>query len=103
MANVTVTFGDDTKSNDAITAAWIKHAMDVLATAGRAVCGSVHIQGGGLDVGLPVGACPPGGSARRPPNAAERDVIDRWRRHRLDQGRVSPGELEAFVRQMLRL
>lgn len=70
----------------------------------KPICGSVHVEGGGISVTLPVGACPSaGGGGGRPPNAAETDVIDRWRRLHLDQPRVAPGELEAFVKQVLRL
>ena len=77
--------------------------MDILERSGSPVCGTVVVRGGDINVTMPVGSCPAGGSGGRPPNAAEADVIDRWRRLHLDQPRVLPGELEAFVRQVLRL
>ena len=93
MANVTVTFGSDARANNAITPSWIRSAMDALERSGKRICGSVHVEGGGISVTLPVGACPSaGGGGGRPPNAAEKDVIDRWRRLHLDQPRVAPGE-----------
>jgi hypothetical protein len=103
MANVTVTFGDETRANGAITPSWIAGAIDSLDRVGKPICGLVHVVGGDINLSLPLGACPPSGGRGRYPNVAESEIIDRWRRLHLDQPRIVPGQLEAFVRQVLRL
>ncbi len=103
MANVTVTFGTDTRSNNAITAGWIHAAMQAQERAGQPVCGTVRVEGGGIDVAVPVGSCPGASGGGRAPNAAEGEVIELFKRRHLDEARFSPGELESFVKQALRL
>jgi hypothetical protein len=103
MANITVTFGAETRSNHAITAGWIRAAMEAQDRDGQPICGKVHVEGGGINVYLAVGSCPAGSGGARPPNAAERHVLELFRRRHLDQATFAPGELEAFVKQALRL
>lgn len=102
MATVTVSFGSDIREGGAITAGWIRAAMEAQERAGSPICATVKVQGGGIDLALPVGACPRG-SGGRPLTAAETDVVERYRRLHLDQVRFSPGELEAFVKQAIRI
>jgi hypothetical protein len=102
MANVTVTFGAETRSNNAITAGWIHAAMEAQSRNGQPICGLVHVEGGGISVSMPVGSCPPGAGGR-PPNAAESEVLELFRRHHLNESKFSPGELESFVKQALHL
>lgn len=77
--------------------------MEGLERAGHPVCGSVVVRGSEVNLALEVGACGGGSGGGRQPNAAELDILERWRRLRLDEMRFAPGELEAFVRQVLRL
>lgn len=102
MATVTVSFDSDAKQNHAITAGWIHGAMVAQERAGQPICATVKVAGGGIELSLPVGACPRGGGGSRPLSAAESEVVELYRRHHLDQTRFSPGELEAFVKQVLR-
>lgn len=103
MATVTVSFGSDTRQNHAITAGWIHNAMEGQERSGQPICAIVTVNDGGFDLSLPVGACPRGGPGGRPPTAAESEVLELYRRHHLDQMRFAPGELEAFVKQVLRM
>jgi hypothetical protein len=103
LATVTVIFGSDTRQNDAITAGWIHSAMEAQQRSGQAICGTVRLEGGGIDLGLPVGSCPRGSGGGRPLNAVEHDVVELYRRRHLDPPRFSPGELESFVKQAIRL
>jgi hypothetical protein len=103
MANVTVTFGAETRSNQAITAGWIRAAMEAQDRAGQPICGNVHVEGGGINVYLAAGSCPTGSGGARPPNAAEAEVLELFRGRHLDQSSFAPGELESFVKQVLRL
>ena len=103
MATVTVTFGSETKQNHAITAGWIHGAMEAQRRAGQPVCGTVRVEGSGIDLRLPVGSCPGGSGGGRPLTSAESDVVELYRRQHLDHGRFSPGELEAFVKHVIRL
>jgi hypothetical protein len=103
VANVTVSFGSDTKSNDAITAGWIHSAMEDQERAGQPVCATVQIQGGDINITLAVGQCGTSGGGGRRPTASEQEVFDLLHRLHLDQLTFSPGELEAFVKQALRL
>jgi hypothetical protein len=101
MATVTVTFGSETKQNHAITAGWIHGAMEAQRRAGQPICGTVRVEGSGIDLSLPVGSCPRGSGGGRPLASAESDVVDLYRRGHLDQARFSAGELEAFVKQVM--
>lgn len=103
MASVTVTFGNDTKQDGAITPAWIRSAMAAQEMAGQPICGTVTVTGGEIHVTLPIGNCAQSGGGGRPPRAAEQEVLDIYRRLHLDQKRISPGELEAFVKQVGKL
>ena len=98
MATVTVSFGSDTKQDNAITAGWIHSAMEAQEHAGQPICATVRVQSGGIDLSLPVGSCPRGSGGSHPLTAAENDVIEPHRRRHLDQARFSPGELRG-VRQ----
>jgi hypothetical protein len=104
MANVTVTIGSETRANNAITAGWIQGAMRAQEQAGQPICATVHVEGGGINVTLLVGSCTRGGGGGgRPPNAEESEVFALQHKLHLDQPTFSPGELEAFVKQALRL
>jgi len=103
MAMVTVNFGGDTKQNNAITSGWIRSAMETQEKAGEPICATVKVQGSGIDLALPVGSCPRGMGGGRQLTGAEDDAIEMYRRRHLDQVRFSPGELEAFVKEALRL
>jgi hypothetical protein len=54
MATVTVSFGSETKQNHAITAGWIHGAMEAQRRAGQPICATVRVEGGGIDLSLPV-------------------------------------------------
>lgn len=103
MATVTVTFGSDTKQDNAITAGWIHAAMEAQERAGQPICASVQVQSSAIDLNLSVGSCPRESGGGRLLTGAENEVIDLYRRRHLDERRFSPGELEAFVRQAMRL
>ena len=104
MAHVTVTFGSQTHANGAITPSWIRSAVEALERAGQPLCGSAARLGRRHRRDPAPRLVPAAGRRRREaPNAAESDVIDRWRRLRLDQPRIVAGEIEAFVRQCLQL
>ena len=103
MANVTVSFGTNAQSNNAITGGWIQSAMQAQEHAGQPVCAIVRIEGGDINVTLRVGQCGGSSGGGRPPKASENEVIDLYRRRHLDRPTFSPGELEAFVKQAMRL
>lgn len=103
MATVTVTFGSNSRQNNAITAGWIHSEMETQEGAGQPICATVRVEGSGIDLTLPVGSCPRGGGGGRQLKAAEMDAVELYRRRHLDEARFSPGELEAFVKQAMRL
>ena len=103
MASVTVTFGTAAAANDAVTGGWIQAQMRTQDEAGQPICAHVLVEGGDISVSLPVGNCTSGGRGGRALNAAETEVVDLYRRRHLDQPQFSPGELEAFIRQAMRL
>jgi hypothetical protein len=103
MATVTVTFGSSSRQNNAITAGWIHSEMEAQERAGLPICATVRVEGSGIDLALPAGSCPRGGEGGRQLTAAENDAVELYHRRHLDEGRFSPGELEAFVKQAMRL
>jgi hypothetical protein len=77
--------------------------MEALERAGQPICATVRVEGSGIDLALPIGSCPRRGGGGRRLTAAENDAVELYRRRHLDQARFSPGELEAFVKQAMRL
>jgi hypothetical protein len=97
-----VTFGTSERSNGEITGGWIADQIRDQERDGVAVCASILVLGDGINVRLTAGSCGGGGGGRHPAGR-ELEVLALYTKFHLDQGRLTPGELEAFVKQAMRL
>lgn len=84
---------------------WIASEIVGRRKDGQSVCVLVEINESGANLPLMTQACRVGSGrgGGRAPNALESAIIDLWNRHGLDSGEVEPGQVVAFVRQVLRL
>jgi hypothetical protein len=103
LFSIAVSFGTVQRINDEITAGWIAEQQHSRERDGVPVCATIQIQGSGVDVRLPVGDCGSGGGGGRAPNSQEQEIIDLWRKLHLDGMQFSPGNLQAFAKQVSRL
>jgi len=80
---------------------WITQAIRKRKTDGRSPCVRVKINHGGLNVTLSSGACDSaGGGGGREPKRKEAHVFELWEKRGLNEQRVEPGELVAFLKQV---
>jgi hypothetical protein len=103
MADISVSFGNVQRSNDDITAGWIAEQQHSRERAGVPVCAIVRVQGPDVNVSLSAGDCGPAGGGGRQPNPRELEILELWRRLHLGGTDFSPGNLQAFVKQTMRL
>lgn len=101
----TIKIGNDQRDLRNADAQWITSEIVGRHKDGRAVCVAVQINESGANLPLMTQACRvgQGGGGGRAPNALESAIIDLWNRHGLNSGEVEPGQVVAFVRQVLRL
>lgn len=102
----TIKIGNDQRDLREADATWIASEIVGRRKDGQAVCVFVQINESGANLPLMTQACRVGGGGgggRRAPNALEAAIIELWNRHGLNSGEVEPGQLVAFVRQVLRL
>lgn len=67
---------------------------------GEAVCIRMHISGHGVELPLSCGACGGGGGGGRAPTAAEQSILDLWNKFACGGGKINPGKLVAFIKQL---
>ncbi|SRR5258706_13570114 len=82
---------------------WINQQINGLRRDGLPVCVMVLVNEREINVRLQTSACPAGGGGGRPPNHRERDILELWAKHHLDQSSFSGGDVVSFVKQAVRL
>lgn len=92
------------QQREGVDEGWIAQSVTGLRRDGDAVCIRVSIDSPDAKVGLTMGACPGGGGAPRPPNAAEARLIEVWRECvGTDDGTVEPGRAIRCIKRVDRL
>ncbi len=102
----TIKIGNDQRDLREADAAWIASEIAGRRKDGQAVCVFVQINESGANLPLMTPACRVGasrGGRGREPNAIEVAIIELWNSRGLNSGQVEPGQVIAFVRQLLRL
>ena len=103
MALITITIGNapphEWESLDDVDESWISQQITRQQRAGLPVCVLVEIRSPRVSVNLTTGQCPsrPGG---RPAYPDERPVIDLWNERTGKNGRVHPGDIVSFLKQL---
>lgn len=81
---------------------WINQMVAEARRTSQPLCVQVAVQVEGAHVTLSTPACGGGGGGRAP-NDRERRIIEEWHRRGMAAGQFSPGELQAFLRELARL
>lgn len=84
-------------------AQWITQQINGRRKDGLVVCVVVEITAGEIDVRFATPTCGGRGGGGRRLTTREQDVLDLWQQHHLNDEKFSPGDVVAFVRQVLRL
>lgn len=83
-------------------AQWITQRIVNRRKDGIDVCVIVTITSADVDVKFATPSCGGGGKGRRL-SRREQELLDLWIRHHLNEREFSPGDVVAFVRQVLHL
>ena len=101
----TISIGNESRPLEQADPEWITQQINGRRKDGQPVCVRVSIHTTEINLSRSTPGCPSSGSGigGRPPTSREREVIDLWAKHGLNEGDFSPGNVVAFVRQVLRL
>lgn len=100
---ISVKVGNDEKPLDDASPDWIVQQIERRRRDGITVCVVVSIRTADLNMHLSTPEC--AGSARggRPPNSAERRILELWQKHGLNEPGFAPGRVVAFLAQLKRV
>jgi hypothetical protein len=100
----TISIGAESRTLEQADPDWITQQISGRRKDGQSVCVRVSIHTPELNLSCITPACASsGGGGGRPPTAREREILELWAKHGLNDGDFSPGNVVAFVRQVLRL
>lgn len=101
----TIRIGNDQRELREADPQWITQGINGRRRDGQAVCVTVRIDEPGATLSLCTPACRVGGGGGggRAPNAREAAIFELWNKRGLNDSEVEPGEVVAFVQQVLRL
>lgn len=98
----TISIGNDSRPLEQADPEWITQQINGRRKDGLPVCVRVSIHAAGLDLTCSTPDCASSVVGGRPPTAREGEIFDLWRKHGLDDSGFTPGNVVAFVRQVLR-
>lgn len=84
---------------------WVQQQVRDRHSEGTPLCVRVTVDTSDAKLVLQSGACAStlGGGGGRPLNAREQEILQQWRKHRLDEREVEGGWVVAFLNQLRRL
>lgn len=96
---ITVRIGEASRPLDEATPSWINQQINRRRSDDEPICVQVAIRLEGVDFTLSTPGC---GGARgtRQWSAREQEIINLWRKHRLNSADFRGGDLVAFLRQL---
>lgn len=100
---ITVSIGGMAIPIEKVSQGWVNQMIAEAKKRNVPLCVQVNIQTPEAQVSLASGGCPPGGGGFRSPNRVEARIIEAWRRRRLSDAEINPGELRAFLNDIARL
>lgn len=98
-----VTIGGDERSLDDASAGWITQQIERRRRDGIAVCVVVCVKTTDLNMYLATPECGQHVGGGRPPNANERDILELWQKHGLNDTGFAPGQVVAFLTRLKHL
>lgn len=81
---------------------WITQQVNRRRADGDSVCAQVSVAVGDVNLRLTTPQCGGGAGVGRPPNGAERRIIELWSERGLNQPDYTGGQLVAFLQQLRR-
>jgi hypothetical protein len=100
----TISIGNESRSLEQADPEWITQQIQRRRQDAASVCVRIQINSPDLNISFATPSCASSGrGGGRPPNAREREVLDLWAKHGLNDQQFSPGSVVAFVKQALRL
>ena len=100
----TIAIGSETRPLEQADPEWITQQINRRRQEGASVCVRVQIKTSDLNIPFATPTCASsGGGGGRPPTAREQGFLDLWIKHKLNEREFSPGNVVAFVKQVLRL
>jgi hypothetical protein len=101
---VTVFVGSSQRPlEEAVIGGWIEEQFRRQGGDKSAICFSVVIKEQGIDLRLSTPSCGGGGGSSRPLTQAEDRIVELWRKRGLSDQNTTPGEVQAFLRQLSQL
>lgn len=98
-----IKIGNEQRPLAEVDAQWITQQINGRRKDGMVVCVVVEITAGDIDVRFATPTCGGRGGGSRHLTALEHQALDLWQQHHLNNEKFSPGDVVAFVRQVLRL
>jgi hypothetical protein len=98
----TISIGNDSRPLEQADPEWITQQINGRRKDGLPVCVRVSIHTAELNLTYSTPTCASSGGGGRPPTAREREILDLWGKHGLNELDFAPGNVVAFVRQVLR-
>ena len=82
---------------------WVNQQVNGRQHDGQAVCVQVSFELDHINFGLSTPACSRGGCLTRPLQPKEKEIIDLWDKHGLNQNGFSGGDVVAFFHQLRKI
>ena len=82
---------------------WINEQIDRRRRDGQSVCVRVQIDDERANMVLTTPSCSGAAGGNRPPNAQESEVFDLWEKRGLNKDDFAPGNIVAFLNELMRL
>jgi hypothetical protein len=99
----TISIGNDSRPLDQADPEWITQQVNRRRQDGMPVCVRISINTADLNISFATPTCAASGGGGRQPTVRERGILDLWTKHGLNDQDFSPGNIVAFVKQVLRL
>ncbi len=99
--SITVRIGSAERDLRDADAGWITSQIRQHRAAGEAVCVVLSVTLDRMNLRLATPTCSSGGGGGRPPNTREAEIIALWSARGLNQPDFAPGNLVAFLRQLV--
>ena len=100
---INISIGGSTFPLEKVNEGWVNQMVAESRRLNHPLCVRVDVEEPGARVALATPGCAGGTGGGRPPNALEQRIVDEWIRRGLQTGEFSPGQLQAFLRELARL
>ena len=100
---INISIGGATFPIERVSEGWVNQMVAEARRLHQPLCVRVDVQEPDVHVILTTPGCSGGGGGGRAPNKKERRILDEWVRRGMQSGEFSPGQLQAFLRELARL